>query len=189
MKDSPDVTDGGVSSDEPVLRGHGDHVEVSQGKDQMTSLSGSAEEFGDVPGLSHAMAEVGIVGLAPFVWRVSVSAKDFDDLFPPWAVADFGRRHAFAYVPVSAPEGGRTAVQGIRAYAALVDGPFRENGETAAEGTTIVEFPVRQDEAGFAANAAVVFLTETFLESDDVRDRIGLGELAADLDETLVSEL
>lgn len=123
MQDAPGVEDGGVGCYEAVGEREREHVEVAEADDEVVALGGAAHEFGHLPGLGGAVAEVGVVGFL-FVGRVQVGGEDFGDGVRGGAEPDSGTCDALADEPVASEEGGGSAVEGVADHAAFFDGPF-----------------------------------------------------------------
>lgn len=92
-----------------------------------------------------------------------MSIEHFNNMLRLRAITDLGARNPFSYIPISSPERCRSPVQGISEHGALFDGPFREDGQTTAQGTTVIELAVGKDEARLIPDAPVVVLVETLL--------------------------
>lgn len=209
VQETPDVADGGVAGDDPVLGGHGGHVEVASGDDQVTALGGAAEQFGQGPDLGLAVDAVAVARVGR-VGGVGVGIEDLDDVLGLGAKAQAGVGDALANEPVAAPESGWAAVEGVGDHGGFLYGPARENGEAAAESAREVELGVRETGAdlpencsrvsqrrrqkrqrivSFSLTGEVVIVGPDLLEADYVRTRLDDGELSANLVETGLAEL
>lgn len=58
VNDEPGIADWGVCGNNAVSEGRGYHVEVAKSDDEVASLGGCAELFGDFPSLGGTMASV-----------------------------------------------------------------------------------------------------------------------------------
>lgn len=71
VKNAPDIADRSVGGYETMGERQREHVEVTHGDDEMASFSSAVEEFGHLPGLSGAVADITVVGFA-LIWCMSL---------------------------------------------------------------------------------------------------------------------
>lgn len=76
VEDMPCIPDGGAGCNDAVGEGEGDHVEVTKGDDQVPTVSGTADQFGDVPCLGGSVTEIRVIRLA-FIGSMSLSYQGF----------------------------------------------------------------------------------------------------------------
>lgn len=188
MKVLPDVLDGGVSGDESMREGGREHVEVAQTDDQMAPFRRAAHQLGDLPRLGRPVADVRVIGFL-LIRRVEMRAEHLDDILVPGSGPDPRTRDALPDVPVSAEEGRGPPVQRVPVHGALLDRPFGQDGQAAAEDAAEVEFPVGQDVSRLPPDRAVVLLRPALLEADDLGRLVRDGELAAYLGQSLTAVL
>lgn len=104
--------------------------------------------------------------------------EDFNQ--PAARMTDARAGHAFANIPIAAPEGSWSAVQWVPEHRASLNGPFGEDYEATTDGTREVEFAVREHRRRLFAQVEVVRVDPEFLEGDDFVGWGGTGDAQGD---------
>lgn len=122
VENAPDVADGRVGGQDPVLGAEGRHVEVAGRNDQMAPLDGAAQQFRKLPALRLAVYAVAVLAVGG-VRRVGVRVEDSQEVVRARAEADVRLGNAFANIPIATPECGGTPVEGVGAHGGFFYGP------------------------------------------------------------------
>lgn len=97
----------------------------------------------------------------------------------PSAKSNLRTCNALADVPIAPPKRCWSAIERVLEHGALLNGPPTQDGQTASEGTTVVELRIRQHMSRPPPNRQIIIMDPAFLQTDDIRRGNEEGDLAA----------